>query len=177
MERNVEKSTGQTSPSGTTPSQVLQYITSIYNHWIYNDYGIHVITDMILDLAKNTKYFSMCKNKNPADPSSFTWRIIEHADAYQFEFKGSALLYRESGCASNMITTPLNLAISAQWFTNEILIPVVEFITGQLNRYRPKLNSENGTRIYYSLLRGFLNSKIQAFPDVASKKFELIIKK
>ena len=119
----------------------------------------------------------MCKNKNPADPSSFTWRIIEHADAYQFEFKGSALLYRESGCASNMITTPLNLAISAQWFTNEILIPVVEFITGQLNRYRPKLNSENGTRIYYSLLRGFLNSKIQAFPDVASKKFELIIKK
>ncbi len=150
---------------------------SAYNHWVYNDYGIHRITDKIVSLTKSSKYISMCKNKPIGEHDEVTWRISETVSGFQFEFKGSASLYRESGCASNIITTPQNLNMVINQLTSEIYYPVIDIIINELDRYKPNIKSEQAAAFYNHILRQFLSGKVRVFPDVTSKKIFLFISK
>ena len=177
MERTNEQSSGQTTTNYATPEKILQYITSMYNHWVYNDYGIHRITDRIVELTKTSKYLSMCKNKPLCDNDQISWKIFETVSGFQFEFKGSAALYRESGCASNIVTTPQNLNMILNQLMMELYTPVLEIIISELDKYKPNIRSEQAAIIYNNILRHYLSGKIRVFPDVTAKKIHLFISK
>ena len=177
MERTNEQPTGQTVTNYATPEKVLQYITSMYNHWVYNDYGIHRITEQIVALTKNSKYLSLCKNKSMCDNDQISWKISETISGFQFEFKGSASLYRESGCASNIVTTPRNLNMIMNQLTQELVTPILSIITTELDKYKPNIKSPQAAAFYNHFLGQFLYGKIRVFPDVTSKKIYLFISK
>lgn len=152
-------------------------MSSIYNHWIYNDYGATGIIDMLIKISENSKYFSLGKNKDSEDPNAATYHIIEGIDKYQFDFKASSLLYRESGCVTNSITNPASLDLAFRKFVYEIVDPVAKYTMSQLDKYRPRFNSEEAQNSYYALLSGYINRKIYAFPNVSAKRFEMVVQK
>lgn len=127
-------------------------------------------------LSNNNNLFKLKRQKNK-DNSDNGVKMNENIKLYSFEFKGTSNLYHKLGCQTNIILNSQIYIASMNEMNNIIKLPLINIIISSMNKYKPKIYSNEGEIIYLNYIRNFIFNKINIVPDVINKQFQLIILK